>query len=61
VVLGLIKAGVFGFIIAVMGAYQGYQSKGGALGVGRAATQAVVGAIVLILASNYLITAFFVS
>lgn len=60
VVLGLVKAAVFGFIIAVMGAYQGYRSSGGALGVGRAATNAVVGAIVLILAVNYLITAFFV-
>lgn len=60
VVLGLIKAAVFGFIIAVMGAYQGYNSSGGALGVGRATTNAVVGSIVLILAVNYLITAFFV-
>ena len=60
VALGLTKAAVFGFIIAAMGCYQGYNSKGGALGVGRAATNAVVGAIVLILAVNYLITAFFV-
>jgi phospholipid/cholesterol/gamma-HCH transport system permease protein len=58
--LGLVKAAVFGFIIAAMGAYQGYHSNGGALGVGRATTNAVVGAIVLILAVNYLITAFFV-
>jgi phospholipid/cholesterol/gamma-HCH transport system permease protein len=60
VILGLVKAAVFGFIIAAVGAYQGYHSKGGALGVGRATTNAVVGAIVLILAVNYLITAFFV-
>ncbi len=60
VILGLTKAAVFGFIIAAMGCYQGYNSSGGALGVGRAATNAVVGAIVLILAVNYLITAFFV-
>ncbi|HVK81298.1 MAG TPA: ABC transporter permease [Verrucomicrobiae bacterium] len=60
VVLGLTKTAVFGFIIAVMGAYQGYNSSGGALGVGRATTNAVVGAIVLILAVNYIITAFFV-
>jgi phospholipid/cholesterol/gamma-HCH transport system permease protein len=60
VVLGLVKAAVFGFIIAAVGAYQGYHSRGGALGVGRATTNAVVGAIVLILAVNYLITAFFV-
>jgi phospholipid/cholesterol/gamma-HCH transport system permease protein len=60
VILGLVKAAVFGFIIASVGSYQGYHSNGGALGVGRAATNAVVGAIVLILAVNYLITAFFV-
>ncbi len=60
VILGLVKAGVFGFIIATVGSYQGFNSSGGALGVGRAATNAVVGAIVLILAVNYLITAFFV-
>ena len=60
VILGLVKAAVFGLIIATVGAYQGYHSSGGALGVGRAATNAVVGAIVLILAVNYLITAFFV-
>ncbi len=60
VILGLIKAAVFGFIIAAVGAYQGFNSKGGALGVGRATTNAVVGSIVLILAVNYLITAFFV-
>jgi phospholipid/cholesterol/gamma-HCH transport system permease protein len=58
--LGLIKAAVFGFIIATVGAYQGFRSNGGALGVGRATTNAVVVAIVLILAVNYLITAFFV-
>jgi phospholipid/cholesterol/gamma-HCH transport system permease protein len=60
VILGLTKAGVFGFIIATMGAYQGYHSSGGALGVGRATTNAVVGSIVLILAVNYVITAVFV-
>jgi phospholipid/cholesterol/gamma-HCH transport system permease protein len=59
--LGLIKAAVFGFIIAAVGAYQGYHSKGGALGVGRAATNAVVGATVLILATNYLVTALYVA
>ncbi len=39
---GLIKAAVFGFIIAVMGCYHGFNSKGGAAGVGRATTNAVV-------------------
>ncbi len=57
---GLIKAAVFGGIIALMGCYQGDRSKGGAGGVGRAATLAVVGAAVLILASNYILTSIFV-
>ncbi len=58
---GVIKAAVFGAIIALMGCYQGDRSKGGAVGVGRAATLAVVGAAVLILASNYVLTAIFTS
>jgi phospholipid/cholesterol/gamma-HCH transport system permease protein len=54
------KAAVFGFLIALMGCYHGYHSKGGAQGVGAATTNAVVSASILILASNYLITeAFF--
>jgi phospholipid/cholesterol/gamma-HCH transport system permease protein len=61
VVLGLLKAAAFGFIIAVMGAYHGYNSSGGALGVGRATTNAVVGSTVLILAANYVITALYVA
>lgn len=60
IVSGLIKAAVFGAIIALMGCYQGDRSKGGAGGVGRAATLAVVGAAVLILASNYILTSIFV-
>ncbi|MGF1445119.1 MAG: MlaE family ABC transporter permease [Pikeienuella sp.] len=53
---GLIKAAVFGFIIALMGCYQGYHSARGAQGVGRATTDAVVTASILILGSNYLLT-----
>ncbi len=56
IVSGLIKAAVFGFIIALMGCYQGYHSGRGAQGVGRATTNAVVTASILILASNYLLT-----
>ena len=47
---------MFGFIIAVMGCYNGYYSKGGAQGVGRATTNAVVSASILILAANYFLT-----
>lgn len=57
---GLVKAAVFGFLIALMGCYHGYYSKGGAQGVGSATTNAVVSASILILGFNYLITeAFF--
>ncbi|MFZ4540218.1 MAG: MlaE family ABC transporter permease [Rickettsiales bacterium] len=60
VMTGLVKAGVFGFLVALMGCYHGYHSKGGAQGVGTATTNAVVSASILILLSNYLITeAFF--
>ncbi len=53
---GLIKAAVFGFIIAIMGCYHGFNSKGGAQGVGRATTNAVVSAAILILAANFALT-----
>ena len=62
VISGLIKASVFGFIITLMGCYHGYNSRGGAEGVGTATTQAVVSASILILLFNYILTAiFFVS
>ena len=53
---GLIKAAVFGFIIALMGCYHGFNSKGGAAGVGRATTSAVVSSAILILAANFMLT-----
>jgi phospholipid/cholesterol/gamma-HCH transport system permease protein len=60
VVSGLVKAAVFGFIVALMGCYQGYHSRGGAEGVGQATTYAVVSASILILVSDYFLTqAFF--
>lgn len=59
VVSGLVKAAVFGFIIALMGCYQGYHSRGGAQGVGAATTNAVVSASILILTFNYVITELF--
>lgn len=60
VISGLVKAAVFGFLLALMGCYNGYHSQRGAQGVGRATTNAVVSASVLILAANYILTeAFF--
>jgi len=56
---GLWKAAVFGFIIALMGSFHGYNSRGGAQGVGAATTNAVVSAAILILAANYVLTSLF--
>ncbi len=59
VMLGLIKAAVFGFLIALMGCYHGYNSGRGAEGVGQATTNAVVSSSILILIANYIVTALF--
>lgn len=61
VVSGLVKAAVFGFIVALMGCFQGYVSRGGAQGVGAATTKAVVSASILILTANYVVTELFFS
>ncbi len=53
---GLIKAAIFGVIIAVVGCYRGFGASGGAEGVGRATTGAVVIASVAILISDYFVT-----
>ena len=59
VMLGLVKAAVFGFLIALMGCYHGYHAGRGAEGVGQATTNAVVSSSILILVANYLVTALF--
>jgi phospholipid/cholesterol/gamma-HCH transport system permease protein len=59
VVVSLAKAAVFGFIVALMGCYHGYHSRGGAEGVGAATTSAVVSASILILAFDYVLTELF--
>ena len=61
VMTGLVKASVFGFIVALMGCYHGFHSKGGAQGVGTATTNGVVSASILILLANYLLTEAFFS
>jgi phospholipid/cholesterol/gamma-HCH transport system permease protein len=61
VISGLVKAAVFGFIVALMGCYHGFYSRGGAQGVGAATTNAVVSASILILTFNYAITEIFFS
>jgi phospholipid/cholesterol/gamma-HCH transport system permease protein len=52
---GLIKTFFFGFIIAFMGCYCGFNTKGGAEGVGVATMKAVVSTCLLIIVSNYLL------
>ena len=59
VITGLIKAAVFGLIVTLMGCYHGYTASGGARGVGRATTNAVVSAAVLVFAADFVLTSLF--
>ncbi|NJB68624.1 phospholipid/cholesterol/gamma-HCH transport system permease protein [Desulfobaculum xiamenense] len=54
---GLVKAAVFGVILTLVGCYKGFGTHGGAEGVGRSTTEAVVLSSVLILSSDYVLTA----
>lgn len=56
VMSGLIKGAVFGFVICLMGCYQGFSSKGGAQGVGRATTNSVVTSSIIILLLDGILT-----
>jgi phospholipid/cholesterol/gamma-HCH transport system permease protein len=53
---GLIKAGAFGFLLAVIGCQQGFYTTGGAEGVGRSTTAAVVVASIAILVADFFLT-----
>jgi len=53
---GLIKAAVFGFLMAAIGCQQGFYTTGGAEGVGRSTTAAVVVASIAILISDFFLT-----
>lgn len=55
---GLLKAFVFGGIISLVGCYQGFKTEGGAEGVGRSTTRAVVIASVMILITDYILASF---
>ncbi|MDG1438002.1 MAG: ABC transporter permease [Emcibacteraceae bacterium] len=61
IVASMTKAAVFGFFISLMGCYHGYNTRGGAQGVGIATTNAVVSACIMILLSNYVVTEMFFS
>jgi len=54
---GLVKAACFGLILSLVGCYKGFHTTGGAEGVGRATTEAVVLASITILISDYFLTA----
>jgi len=56
---GLAKSFVFGIIIALIGCYQGFNTKGGAEGVGRATTKSVVISFILIILADCVMTAIF--
>lgn len=58
---GLIKSAVFGIAIAIVGCYKGFYTQGGAVGVGRATTTAVVVSMMLILIIDYIMGALFFS
>ena len=54
---GLVKSACFGLILSLVGCYKGFYTTGGAAGVGKATTQAVVISSVGILVSDYFLTA----
>ena len=58
VFMGLVKPILFGFIIATVGCFYGMTARGGTQGVGRATTQAVVAASVLIIVVDFFVTQF---
>jgi len=58
-VQGLVKSIVFGLILTLVGCYKGYHTSGGAEGVGRATTEAVVISSVCILIGTYVLTSLF--
>jgi phospholipid/cholesterol/gamma-HCH transport system permease protein len=58
VFMGLLKPVLFGFIIATVGCFFGMTARGGTQGVGRATTQAVVVASVLIIVVDFFVTQF---
>jgi phospholipid/cholesterol/gamma-HCH transport system permease protein len=59
ILTGLFKSFIFAVIICIVASYEGLQAEGGAEGVGRATTQAVVTSFILIIAADCLCTALF--
>ena len=48
---------VFGYLIAIVGTYQGFAVTGGAEGVGRGTNMAVVWGMILVLVVDFFLTA----
>jgi phospholipid/cholesterol/gamma-HCH transport system permease protein len=61
VIFGLLKPLIFAVVISMVGCFYGLRTTGGTQGVGRATTQAVVAATILIFLLDLLITKIFVS
>jgi len=57
IIEGLIKAAVFGYLIAIIGTYQGFAVKGGAEGVGKGTNMAVVWGMIIVLIVDFFLTA----
>ena len=51
----LMKAVVFGFLVAAISAYKGFYTKGGALEVGQSSTSAVTNSCIAILCADYIL------
>src|SRR6476646_4717333 len=58
-VIAMIKAGIFGWLAAIVGAYKGLNAGGGPSGVGRAVTESVIVAFMLLFFLNAVITAIY--
>ena len=59
VMQGVVKGVVFGYIISAIGTYIGYNTRGGAKGVGLSTTKAVVYSSVAVFVADYILAAFF--
>ncbi|MDD0853951.1 ABC transporter permease [Halobacteriovorax sp. GB3] len=60
IVQGILKAFVFGFVIAVIGTYFGFEVRKGAAGVGKGTNLAVVWGMISVLVLDYFLTSFLV-
>ncbi|HLT28877.1 MAG TPA: ABC transporter permease [Myxococcaceae bacterium] len=54
---GLIKAAIFGLVVALIGCFKGYNATGGAKGVGKATTEAMVSSALAIFVLDYIVGA----